>query len=381
MAADGAEPRQITKDEVYDAVAPTDFGAMLAIDRHMNRSTAFDKIISATHDHFWDPLDKKYIDFSEPFDLENEQIMPDYMVPALETDYVRDYFADKPKERIRFVNEMARWQLSAILHGEQGALNLSASLCHVLRDPGAQEYAANQTREEGRHVTAFAKYIKARWGSPRECGQVLADLLKEIVHAPEVYKKIVGMQMLVEGLAMGAFATIYNEWKDPLARKLTQLVMTDEAFHHKFGKIWADRTIPKLSPEEHEIVENWAAHCFQTLLFNLVAPHQMSDIYAQFGLDPMKVMEEFQKVATDDERRERMKESTNIFRVLVKTLLNAGIITDRTRSFYAMYVNLDELKAEGDRMVGDDIAEDGIRYLQTINFGIDTGALSKIAAE
>ncbi len=381
MAADGAEPRQITKDEVYDAVAPTDFGAMLAIDRHMNRSTAFDKIISATHDHFWDPLDKKYIDFSEPFDLENEQIMPDYMVPALETDYVRDHFADKPKERIRFVNEMARWQLSAILHGEQGALNLSASLCHVLRDPGAQEYAANQTREEGRHVTAFAKYIKARWGSPRECGQVLADLLKEIVHAPEVYKKIVGMQMLVEGLAMGAFATIYNEWKDPLARKLTQLVMTDEAFHHKFGKIWADRTIPKLSPEEHEIVENWAAHCFQTLLFNLVAPHQMADIYAQFGLDPMKVMEEFQKVATDDERRERMKESTNIFRVLVKTLLNAGIITDRTRSFYAMYVNLDELKAEGDRMVGDDIAEDGIRYLQTINFGVDTGALSKIAAE
>jgi hypothetical protein len=92
------------------------------------------------------------------------------------------------------------------------------------------------------------------------------------------------MQMLVEGLAMGAFATIFKEWNDPLAKKLTQLVMTDEAFHHKFGKIWADRTIPKLSKEEHEIVENWAAHCFQTLLFNLVAPHQMTAIYAQFGL-------------------------------------------------------------------------------------------------
>ncbi len=100
--------------------------------------------------------------------------------------------------------------MSSILHGEQGALNLSASLCHVLRDPGAQEYAANQTREEGRHVTAFAKYIIARWGSPLPCGTVLADLLQEIVHAPEVYKKIIGMQMLVEGLAMGAFATIYQ---------------------------------------------------------------------------------------------------------------------------------------------------------------------------
>src|SRR5262249_57297193 len=129
-------------------------------------------------------------------------------------------------------------------------------------------------------------------------GTVLANVLQEIVHAPEVYKKIVGMQMLVEGLAMGAFATIYQQWNDPLAKKLTQLVMTDEAFHHKFGKIWADRTIPKLTQEEHEIVENWAAHCFQTLLFNLVAPHQMHVIYEQFGLDPDLVMAGFQEIAT-----------------------------------------------------------------------------------
>jgi hypothetical protein len=382
MADGSAAPiRNITKDELYDAVAPHDFAAMLDIERHMTRSTAFDKIISATHDHFWDPLDVKYIDFTEPFDLENEQIMPDYLVPALETDYVKAHFADKPKEKIAFVNEMARWQLSAILHGEQGALSLSASLCHVLRDPGAQEYAANQCREEGRHVTAFAKYIKARWGRPLPCGPVLATLLVEIVNAPEVYKKIVGMQMLVEGLAMGAFATIFKEWKDPLARKLTQLVMTDEAFHHKFGKIWADRTIPKLTPEEHEIVENWAAHCFQTLLFNLVAPNQMGDLYERFGLDSMKVMAAFQEVATDAERRERMKEATNIFRVLVKTLWNAGIITDRTKAFYAMYVDFSEFEAEGEHMVGDDIAEDGIRYLQTINFSVRTDALAKVAAE
>jgi hypothetical protein len=372
--------RQITKDEVYDAVAPTDFGAMLAIDRHLNRSSAFDKIISATHDHFWDPLDKKYIDFDDSFDPETTDFIPDDLVPALMTDYVSNYFADKPADRIRFKSQIGRWIMSSILHGEQGALNLSASLCHVLRDPGAQEYAANQTREEGRHVTAFAKYIIKRWGSPRPCGTVLADLLQEIVHAPEVYKKIIGMQMLVEGLAMGAFATIFKEWEDPLVKRLTQLVMTDEAFHHKFGKIWADRTIPKLTPEEHEIVENWAAHCFQTLLFNLVAPHQMTEIYHEFGLDPDRVMQGFQEVATDEARREQMKQSTNIFRVLVKTLWNAGIITDRTKSFYAMYIDFDEFKAEGDEMVGDAIADEGIQYLKTINFGINTGALNEIKA-
>src|SRR6202158_4748924 len=132
---------------------------------------------------------------------------------------------------------MHLWNSSPILHGEQGALNLSASRCHVLKDQGAQEYAANQTREEARHVTAFAKYIKARWGRPRPCGNALKALLINIIAAPEVYKKIVGMQMLVEGLAMGAFAAGFQFNRDPLARRLFQLVMTDEAFHHKFGKI------------------------------------------------------------------------------------------------------------------------------------------------
>jgi len=363
MAADG----NITKDLIYDAVAPDDFESMLELDRYNARSTAFDKIISATHDHFWDPLDPRYIDFSEPFDMENTMILPEKMIGALQLDYVRDTLGSE-KAMIRFANAQTLRTFSSILHGEQGALNLSASLCHVLKDQGAQEYAANQTREEARHVTAFARYIKARWGRPVECGPILKDLLVEIISAPEVYKKIIGMQMLVEGLAMGAFATIFNETNDPLAKKLTQLVMTDEAFHHKFGKIWADRTIPHLTEAEHEIIEMWAAHCFQTLLFNLVAPTQNVGLYEEFGLDPNRVIEEMGKLVSDETRREEMKEATNIFRVLVKTLVNAGIITERTKAFYATYVDIDELKGEGEAMVGDDIAEQGIAYLQEINF-------------
>ena len=60
---------------------------------------------------------------------------------------------------------------------------------------------------------------------------MLKTLLVDIIAAPEVYKKIIGMQMLVEGLAMGAFATYYQNIADPLGKKLMQLVMTDEAFH------------------------------------------------------------------------------------------------------------------------------------------------------
>src|SRR5204862_1882453 len=288
----------------------------------------FDKIISATHDHFWDPLDPKYIDFSAPWDMENEALLPDDQVVSLGVPYVREHL-EKTGQKAKFINHVQLRTFSSILHGEQGALNLSASLCHVLKDQGAQEYAANQTREEARHVTAFANYIKARWGRPVECGPTLKALLVDIIGSPEVYKKIVGMQMLVEGLAMGAFATVFKLTNDPLAKKLTQLVMTDEAFHHKFGKIWADRTIPNLTPAEHEIIEMWAAQCFQTLLFNLVGPTQQRSLYEEFGLDPDIVIQELAALINDDKRRENMKEQTNIFRVLVKTLLNAGIITER----------------------------------------------------
>src|ERR1700749_1062068 len=246
----------ITKDQMYGAVAPDDFESMIELDRYEQRSTAFDKIISATHDHFWDPLDKKYIDFDEPFDLVNEPMMPEDMQPMLKLPYIAEKLKDR-QERVRFINYMQLWNFSSILHGEQGALNLSASLCHVLKDQGAQEYAANQTREEARHVTAFAKYIKSRWGRPVPCGAALKALLIEIIESPEVYKKIIGMQMLVEGLAMGAFATGFKYNRDPLARELFQLGMTDEACHHKFGKIGADRTTPQMSQQERETVEDW----------------------------------------------------------------------------------------------------------------------------
>jgi hypothetical protein len=368
----------ITKDPAYNAVDPTDFPAMLEVDRYGDRSTAFDKIISATHDHFWDPLDKKYIDFTQPFDTAK-----DYLVnPSANAD-LRTAIGDKLDEegKIKLVNLDVCWSLSSILHGEQGALALSASLCHILRDPGAQEYAANQTREEARHVTAFSSYIKARWGKPRQVGPALGNLLNELVSSPLVWKKLVGMQLLVEGLAMGAFATFFKETRDPLMKHLMQMVMTDEAFHHKFGKIWADRTIPKLSKAEHELIEDWAWDVFQVLLYNLGSPDQKAWVYEACGLDPVWCQQAFMEALTDAGIREELQETTNIFRVLIKTLLKAGIITDRTRGNYAAYIDMAELYAEGDRMIGDDIAEEGIKYLMQLNGGQTLRTPAMLAAE
>ena len=373
-----SKTEQITKNEAYDAVDPDDFRSMMEVDRYGKRSKDFDKIISATHDHFWDPLDEKYLDFTETFDLEKNYIMPENFLPEMQCPSILKM---DEESKIKLANESARWSISGILHGEQGALNLSASLCHILVDPGAQEYVANQTREEARHVTGFSKYVKARWGEPLPVGQTLGDLLCELVEAKEVYKKIVGMQILVEGLAMGAFATFYQNSNDPLLVKLCQLVMTDEAFHHKFGKIWASKTIPMLDEKERNLIEDWAAHCFQVLLFNLVNPEKKKIIYEKFGLDWKRVLEELHEIVSDNSRRKAMENSTNIFRVLIKTLLNSGIITDRTKDFYSVYVNIEELKKEGDRMVGDDIADEGIKYLTELNFKDRKNSVNTVAAE
>jgi hypothetical protein len=166
---------------------------------------------------------------------------------------------------------------------------------------------------------------------------------------------------------MGAFAHTHAHTRDPLLKRMVQLVMTDEAFHHKFGKIWADRTMPKLSPAEHDIVEDWAAHCFETMLFNLNSIRQRKMLFDAMGLDWQWVRDAVREVYGDAGRRQDTKDRANIFNVLARTLWKAGIITDRTRHIYAAWVNIDGFAAEGDYMVGDVVAAEGIDMLRDLN--------------
>ncbi|MBW2498645.1 MAG: ferritin-like domain-containing protein [Deltaproteobacteria bacterium] len=359
--------RHITYDPIYNTIDRDDFDTLIEVDRYGERTDAFDEIIAATVDHFWDPNDPRYVDYdAEPMDLAKQTIMPLDFTIEMNT-AVADVLDEG--QQIRLANQATRFVLSSILHGEQGALSLSASLTQILRDPGAQEYAANQAREEARHVTGFSNYIGKRWGTPLRSGATLQTMLNEIVHSGVVYKKLVGMQMLIEGLAMGAFATLQRETNDPLLRRLIHFTMSDEAFHHRFGKIWADRTMPKLDAEEHEIVETWAAEAFQVLLFNLVNAEQKQEIYHEFGLDWQWVRGAVLEAFGDEERRRTMTENTNIFRVLIKTLLKAGIITERTKPVYAAWVDMDELASEDDEVAGADVAARAMAELKLINQG------------
>ena len=207
----------LTREPAYETVKRDEFKAMVDVDRYDRRSHVFDEIMSATHDHFWGLNDKTYLEFDQPYDMKKEYLMPPERIQEL-----RSAVLDRLDEgqQIKLGNDIMRWQISNIIHGEQGALNLSTGLADILPDAGAQEYVTIQAREEARHVTGFSYYMKSRWGTAYPVGEVLGDLLEDLIRTPVVYKKLVGMQMLLEGLAMGAFANLHKHSRDPVLCRL-----------------------------------------------------------------------------------------------------------------------------------------------------------------
>ncbi len=356
--------RRTTINPAFNAVARDEFAAMIDADRYLDRSGQFENIISRTNEHFWDPEDADYVDYQQaaPKDV---PLIPYGQVPERHS-AIWDTLDEG--QRIRFADETLRFRLSGVLHGEQGALSLSTGLADMFLDPGAQEYATNQAREESRHVHAFALYMKSRFQSEiAPPSPTLDRVLKDLVASDIIYEKIIGMQMIIEGLAMGIFAGFYQEANDPLLRRVAQLVMTDEAFHHNFGQLWAAENVPGVSGELRDQLEDFSREMFQDVLMNLVGADQKILLYQRCGIDPDFAIGAMNEVMTDEVRRDFMREETNIFRTLVKTLWTAGLITERTRGFYQRWVDMDEIAGEGTWTVGQDIAEEGIEDLKKIN--------------
>ena len=237
-------------------------------------------------------------------------------------------------------------------------------------DPGAQEYATNQAREESRHVHAFALYMRSRFGGEiTPPTPTLNRILSSLVASEIIYEKVIGMQMIIEGIAMGLFASMYQEANDPLLKRVCQLVMTAESFHHRFGRIWAEENVPGITEELRNQLEDYAREMFNDVLMNLVGADQKIGLYRRCGIDPDFAVAAMNEAITDDTRRRFMQDGTNIYRTLIKTLGQGGLITERSRPYYANWIDMDEISGEGRWNVGDEIAEEGIASLREINAG------------
>ncbi len=203
----------ITKDPAYNAVDPTDFPAMLDVERYGARSTAFDKIISATHDHFWDPLDKKYIDFTQPFDIEKEYLVN----PELNSD-LKTAIGDKLDEsqKIKLVNldvcgrcprscmaNRARWRCrprSATSCATPAPRNTPPTrrarkpATSPASPPISRRAGASRPRSARRWAACSTNWSPRRWSG----------------------RSSSACRCWSKGLAMGAFATFFKESRDPL---------------------------------------------------------------------------------------------------------------------------------------------------------------------
>ncbi|MEC8203898.1 MAG: hypothetical protein VX075_10470 [Pseudomonadota bacterium] len=81
------------------------------------------------------------------------------------------------------------------------------------------------------------------------------------------------------------------------------------------------------------------------MLFNLVNIRQKRMVYEQFGLNWEWMRDAIRETYNDDERRNELKDGNNVFRVLAKTPISAGIITGRNANVYAEWVNMKELES------------------------------------
>jgi hypothetical protein len=300
---------------------------------HPTRANSYDQAILAADRRAWHPLNLELFDLS-PFDIEQTPMLPPHMIVALETTCVSQQLSTA-QLRTQFTNETVRIHLSDILLGERAALRHALRLCGASQDLGAQENAANQAREEARHVAALTLYIARRWGEPASPTPVFAAFLDDIADSKNLPQEIAGMQVLLEGLAMGIFAALEGELRDPLGKELIRLIMADEASHLKTGVTWMESVLRTLSAVQSAELEAWTARQFMRLSRGLLAPTQHPEHYARFGIDPRQVVHELRSQGNG-----RLQPSTaaTVFRTAAKAVQRAGLISARTAGAYAGFV-------------------------------------------
>ncbi|MDA8381416.1 MAG: ferritin-like domain-containing protein [Actinomycetota bacterium] len=141
------------------------------------------------------------------------------------------------KEFIRFGIESQNWTLSQFLHGEQGALICTARIVESVPWIDAKYYAATQVMDEARHAEVFAKYLDEKLSGHYPINVHLRLLLDDILSDARWDMTYLGMQIMVEGLALAAFGFLHQMTTEPLLKQLLRYVMADEARHVAFGVI------------------------------------------------------------------------------------------------------------------------------------------------
>ena len=190
------------------------------------------------------------------------------------------------KEWLEFGIQGRKWMLSQFLHGEQGALICTAKITETVPWYDAKLYASTQVVDEARHVEVFARYLDEKLGGGYQVNTHLGMLLDDIVNDSRWDLTYLGMQIMVEGLALAAFGFLHQLTTEPLLKHLLRYVMSDEARHVAFGVLSLKEVYDGMSDAEMKERQEFAYEASIRMRDRFL----QQEVWHHMGVDPKTVV-------------------------------------------------------------------------------------------
>ena len=190
------------------------------------------------------------------------------------------------KEWLDYGIQNRRWTLSQFLHGEQGALLCTAKITETVPWYDAKLYAATQVVDEARHVEVFGRYIDEKMGGAYQVNAHLRMLLDDIVADSRWDMTYLGMQVMVEGLALAAFGFMHQLTEEPLLKKLLRYVMSDEARHVAFGVLSLKEVYDQMTDAEMAERQEFAYEAAVRMRDRFMS----QEVWERMGVNPRDVL-------------------------------------------------------------------------------------------
>ncbi len=234
-----------------------------------------------------------------------------------------------PAERADQRHAMLSWLLSQFLHGEQGALFAACQCTEAVPWLDAKLFGGTQAVDEGRHVEAFHTYLSTKLERLYQINDNLYVIIDALITDSRWDVKFLGMQIMVEGLALGAFCSLRPGTQEPLLKEMLKLVITDEARHVHFGVLALKRFYKtELSEVERREREDWAFEVALLLRSRFLAHEFYEDYYAH-----LMSRAAWDQLVLRSELMELFRRT--MYKRLIPNLKAIGLLSDRVRPRYA----------------------------------------------
>jgi len=262
------------------------------------------------------------IDWNRTFE---RSVSPQIAGPGLNPYEGWDVFeALSEEQQVEFAWHSLAWTLSQFLHGEQGALLVTSQLVSCAPTYDAKLYAASQTFDEARHVEVFGRYLHEKIGITYPVNTHLKALLDKVLTDERWDLKFIGMQLIIESLALAAFHVQRAVAADPLLQDIIDLVVRDEARHVAFGVNYMEIYVKSLPQPEIEARARFAYEACRVMRERIVP----TDVFVHYGFDPEDGRRRFLEAGQMDLFRNLL------FTRIMPNLNRVGLLTDSVKPLY-----------------------------------------------